>query len=65
MNHPPDYKFSFEFRERNVEAKTLGYDVWIGPNKDTLEIVKGGFEYTQLSEEYSSTLFKILTGHDL
>ena len=64
MAHPPEYKFYFE----DTNSKTSGavYELWIGPNKDRIEIViDNESKYAQLDKEKSEKLFKIITGKNL
>jgi hypothetical protein len=65
MSSSADYRFIFQFKNLEIEAKAVGYEVWISPNKDKLEIVKAENQYTQLAEENSKLLFEILTGDKL
>lgn len=54
MTHPPDFKIN------NL------YEIWIGPQKNSLEVViEGKNKYAKLSEKDSKTLFKIITGKTL
>jgi hypothetical protein len=65
MSSSADYRFIFQFKNPEIEVKAVGYEVWISPNKDKLEIVKAENQYTQLAEENSKLLFEILTGDKL
>lgn len=65
MTRPADYRFIFQFKNPKIEAKAVLYKLWISPNKDKVEVVRGGREYVQLSNEDSSSLFEILIGEKL
>jgi len=65
MARPADYRFGFQFKNPNIEAKAVLYEIWISPNKDKVEVVKGDNDYVQLNEENSTVLYEILTGEKL
>jgi hypothetical protein len=66
MVHPPDYRFVFQYKNPEIEAKAVLYELWISPNKDKVELVIDALnKYSQLSEENSAVLFEILTGKKL
>ncbi|WP_274307450.1 hypothetical protein [Solibacillus daqui] len=65
MEHPADYRFIFEYKNPNIEAKVASYNLWISPNNDIVEIVMEEDAYAKLSKENSSILIKILTGENL
>ncbi|MFJ7825776.1 hypothetical protein [Psychrobacillus sp. NPDC096623] len=65
MVRPADYRFGFQFKNPEIEAKAVLYEIWISPHKDKVEVVKGDNEYVQLNEENSTVLFEILTGEEL
>lgn len=60
-----DYRFLFQYKNPEIEAKAVLYELWVSPNKDKVEVVKGDNEYVLLSEEDSIVLFEILTGENL
>ncbi|WP_060671688.1 hypothetical protein [Rossellomorea vietnamensis] len=62
---PPDYRFIYEFKNPNIDAKAVLHQVWISPKKDELEVMQGPHEYTKLTKEDSARLFEILTGEGL
>jgi hypothetical protein len=62
---PPDYRFVYEFKNPNIDAKPVLHQVWISPMKDELEVMQGLNEYAKLTKEDSARLFKILTGESL
>jgi len=62
MARPADYRFAFQYKSPDIEAKAVLYEIWISPNKDKVEVVKGDNEYVQLNEENSTVLFEMLTG---
>ena len=59
--HPADYRFIFQFKNPNIEAKAVTYKLWISPNNDIVEIVMEDDAYAKLNVENSRTLIKILT----
>ncbi|MBM7583935.1 hypothetical protein JOC86_000472 [Bacillus pakistanensis] len=61
MSRPPDYQFVFQFKNPEIAAKAVLYQVWIGPNKDKLEIDQGDNQYAQLKKDNSAILFEIIT----
>lgn len=66
MAHPPDYRFVFQYKNLEIEAKAVLYELWISPNKDKVEIViDAESKYSQLNEGDSTVLFEILTGKKL
>ena len=65
MVRPADYRFGFQFKNPEIEVKAVLYEIWISPNIDKVEVVKGDNEYVQLNEENSTVLFEILTGERL
>lgn len=65
MTREADYQFIFQFMNPDIEAKAISYSVWIGPNKDTIEVVKGDDQYVHLSKEDSSMLFEAITENNL
>lgn len=63
MVHPPHYKFCFE---GNNKQSGLIYHLWIGPNKDKVELViEGKGKYVQLSRSDPAKLFETITGAKL
>jgi len=52
----------FNLNNPKIEEKVVLYEIWISPNKDKAEVVKGDNEYVLLNEENSTDLFEILTG---
>ncbi|KAA0564645.1 hypothetical protein F0342_10885 [Bacillus sp. CH30_1T] len=66
MASPADYRFVFQFKNPEIEAKAVLYELWISPNKDKVElIIDAESKYFQLNEEGSAVLFEILTGGKL
>ncbi|ATP40768.1 hypothetical protein CSE16_12305 [Solibacillus sp. R5-41] len=65
MEHPADYRFIFQYKNPNIEAKAASYNLWISPNNDIVEIVMEEDAYAKLSKENSSILIKILTRENL
>lgn len=65
MARPPDYSFVFQFKNPEIEAKAVLYELWISPNKDKVELVSAESKYIQLDKNESAELFEILTGGKL
>ena len=66
MAHPADYRFVFQFKNPEIEAKAVSYELWISPNKDKVEfIIDAESKYAQLNEKDSAALFWILTRENL
>ena len=66
MAHPPDYTFVFQFKNPEIEAKAVLYELWVSPNKDKVELViNAESKYVQLDTGNSAELFEILTGGKL
>lgn len=61
MSRLADFRFVFQYKNPEIEAKAVLYEIWKGPNKDKVEILKDGNEFTQLNEKNSSVLVEILT----
>jgi hypothetical protein len=61
-----DYIFGFQFKNPGIRAKAVGYELWIGPNKDSVELViDAENKYIQLDKDKSAELFEILTGENI
>jgi hypothetical protein len=65
MSRVADFRFTFHFRNPDIESKPIIYELWISPALDTVEVVKGQREYTQISEQKSEILYETLTGNKL
>lgn len=66
MVRPADFRFIFQFKNPNVEAKAVSYELWISPNKDKVTLViDAEMKYVQLDTDTSAELFKILVGEEL
>lgn len=66
MVRPADFRFIFQFKNPNVEAKAVLYELWISPNKDKVALViDAEMKYVQLDTDTSAELFKILVGEEL
>ncbi|MGM7681876.1 hypothetical protein ACSVDA_06930 [Cytobacillus sp. Hm23] len=66
MAHPADYRFVFQFKNPEIEAKAVLYELWISPNKENIELViEVANEYVQLKKNNSVELFEILVGEKL
>jgi hypothetical protein len=62
MVRPPDYKFGFQYKNPNIEAKAVLYELWISPNKDRVELViDAESKYTQLDKETAAVLYELIT----
>ena len=64
MNSHPDYRFAFRFKNPNIEAKAVLYELWITPNNDKVELI-GANQYVKLDKGKSAELFEIVTGEKL
>jgi hypothetical protein len=61
-----DYRFGFQFKDPNIQAKALLYELWISPNNEQVELVIDiESKYVQLNKNKSAELFEILTGKKL
>ncbi|MGD6968753.1 hypothetical protein ACQCVP_20245 [Rossellomorea vietnamensis] len=60
-----DFRFTFQFKDPNIEAKPIIHELWISPTLETVEIIKGQSEYTHLNEKDSAILYEVLTGEKL
>jgi hypothetical protein len=65
MSRLADFQFVFHFRNPDIEAKPVIYELWISPALDTVQVVRGQREYTQISEQNSEILYETLTGNKL
>lgn len=66
MARHADYRFVFQYKNSELEAKAVLYELWISPNKDKVElIIDAESKYIQLNEKDSAVLYGILTGKDL
>lgn len=66
MVRSADYRFGFQFKNPEIEAKAVLYELWISPNKDKVELViDAESKYIQLDKNKSAELFEILTGEKL
>ncbi|WP_212972510.1 hypothetical protein [Bacillus sp. J14TS2] len=60
MEHLPDYRFSFHYKNPNIEAKAVLYEFWISPNKDKVEpVIDAESKYAQLDKNESALLFEL------
>jgi hypothetical protein len=60
-----DFRFTFQFKDPDIEAKPVIYELWISPALETVEIIKGQSEYTHINEKNSVILYEVLTGEKL
>lgn len=65
MSRSADYQFFFHYKNKNIDSDAIQHLIWISPNKDKLEVVRGNDEYTQLTKEQSELFFEIITGEKL
>ena len=66
MVSPPHYKFHFEDTTEKQELNGLIYDLWISPDRGTIELViDSESKYLHLDKTKSSELFKLITGKNL
>lgn len=61
MARAADYQFHFQYKNPNIEAKAVLFQLWISPNLEQVEIVSGETEYARLSKENSIILLEVLT----
>jgi hypothetical protein len=62
MVRPPDYRFVFRFKNPEIKAKAVLYELWISPNKEQVELViDAESKYVQLDKKKSAKLIEILT----
>lgn len=64
MARNADYRFVFQYKNPEIEAKTVLYEFWINPQGEKLEIVQSN-QYALLTKENSELLYKIITGEKL
>ncbi|WP_449445401.1 hypothetical protein [Ureibacillus acetophenoni] len=62
MEPPADYRFIFQYKNPNIQAKAVTYNLWL--NNDVVEIAKEDHAYAKLNKEDSSILIEILTGEN-
>jgi hypothetical protein len=61
-----DYRFAFQFKDPNIQAKAVLYELWISPNNEQVELVIDiGSKYVQLNKKKSAELLEILTDKKL
>ncbi|MFS0781243.1 hypothetical protein [Bacillus sp. 1P06AnD] len=65
MARPADYRFIFQYKNPGIAAKAIVYELWIIPNKDQVELVRGDSEYIQLDKKRSAELVEIITGNKI
>jgi hypothetical protein len=66
MVRPPDYRFGFQYKNPNIEAKTVLYELWISPDKDKVELViDAESKYAQLDKKNSAILYELITEEKL
>jgi hypothetical protein len=66
MVRPPDYRFGFQYKNPNIEAKTVLYELWISPDKDKVELViDAESKYAQLDKKNSAILYELITKEKL
>ena len=64
MASPPDYRFSFRYKNPEIEGQAVVYQLWITPNKENVELI-GVNEYVKLDISMSAELFEIVAGEKL
>lgn len=66
MVRPADYEFYFQYKNPEIEAKAVLFELWISPNKDKVELViDAESKYAQLDQNKSTELYEIITGEKL
>lgn len=61
MESPPDYLFFFQYKNPNIEAKAVLYELWITPNGDQVELVENN-SYVKLDQGMSTEMIELLIG---
>ncbi|KEZ47766.1 hypothetical protein [Metabacillus indicus] len=65
MARPADYRFTFQFTDRRIDAKAVLYELWISPDKDRVELViDAESKYAQLNKKDSAVVIEIVTGDE-
>lgn len=59
MKRRADYQFYFQFTDPNIEAKVVGYDLWVHSDK-SVELTTG-HRYAALDKTESKEVIKIIT----
>lgn len=66
MVRPADYRFLIQYKNPEIEAKAVLYELWINQNSDKVEIViDAEMKYIQLDNKQSAELFELLTGEKI
>lgn len=66
MVRPADYRFVFQYKNPEIEAKAVLYELWINQNSDKVELViDAEMKYSQLDNKQSAELFELLTGEKI
>ncbi|WP_404828911.1 hypothetical protein [Solibacillus faecavium] len=66
MIRPADFRFIFQYKNPEIEAKAALYELWISRNKDKVTLViDAEMKYIQLDTGKSAELFEIITGEKL
>lgn len=66
MTRPADFRFIFQYKNPEIEAKAASYELWISRNKDKVELViDAEMKYIQLDTGKSAELIEIITGGKL
>jgi len=66
MVRPADYRFIFQFKNPDINGKSVLYELWISPNKDKVELtVNAESKFVQLDKNHSEELYEILIGGKL
>jgi len=66
MASPPHYKFHFEGTTEKQELNGLIYDLWISPDRGTIDLViDSESKYLHIDKTKSAELFKLITGENL
>lgn len=61
MERPADYRFIFQYKNSNIQAKAVTYSLWLSSNNDIVEIAKEDHAYAKLNVEQSTILIETLT----
>ena len=61
MERPSDYHFFFQYKNPNIEAKAVLYELWITSNGDQVELIENN-KYVKLDQGVSAEMIELLIG---
>lgn len=66
MTRPADFRFIFQYKNPEIEAKAALYELWISRNKDKVTLlIDAEMKYIQLDTGKSAELFELISGEKL